>query len=121
MITQNHMGATKKIPTKMLQQMLAMPYYRQCCFHTRFAGKCGVGRLQYHHHLRYGGRRINEIFAILPLCPTIHEAEGNVKIREHLDYIMVTRMTEEDFAKYPNVDWQQKKEYLTEKFNKSPF
>jgi squalene cyclase len=53
---------------------------------------------------------------ILPLCHECHVSEGSWK--EELDWIMISRMTEDDFAEYPKINWHQKIEYLSKKFSK---
>jgi hypothetical protein len=92
---------TCPIPPKMRKEMSEDPFYSKCCIKHP---ECS-GRIQFHHHFRYAGKRQKEKFGILPVCEWIHEREKNYDIRIQLDEVMKSRMTEEDRKKYPNRKW----------------
>lgn len=66
-------------------------FYKTCCIKNH---ECS-GRIEWHHNLIYAGQRVNEIFAILPVCQYHHFLEKRKDIAEHLDYIMLCKATDE--------------------------
>lgn len=99
----------RQISPKILSEILADPWYRQCCL-------CGekYKKIDLHHQLIYARRQATRKNCILPLCIDCHANEG--AHREELDWIMISRMNETDFSEYPKVDWFQKVKYLNEKY-----
>jgi len=98
------------IPPKMRAEMDSMPYYHKCV--RRYEGNC-EGRITWEHAWIYGSRKINEIWAIIPLCEYHHLREGLNKPLNQL--IALRRATPEDLAKYPKKDWKQELRYLIAK------
>ena len=92
---------TCPIPPKMRQEMNNNPWYHQCCI---VHPECS-GRIQWHHNLIYAGKRQNEQFGILPVCEWIHERATRRDIKEQLNAIMVSRMTDADRKKYDHRKW----------------
>ena len=76
----------------------------ECCYPG-----CGSREVEYHHAVIYGGRQLNERWAILPLC---HEHHGSKEGRDWAELLAITRMTWEDREKYPKYDWLQRAKYL---------
>jgi hypothetical protein len=75
------------------------PYYSIC---SRRNHECS-GRITWEHCFIYGGRQIQEKWAIIPLCEYHHLGVGlNKRINER---IAIERATSEDLAKYPRKDW----------------
>lgn len=62
-------------PKKMLAQMELDPYYKHCAlkgFHGHFCG----GRVTREHAIIYASRRLNEYWAIVPICAKGHEVDA---------------------------------------------
>lgn len=97
------------IPAKMRAEMDADPYYHKCV--RRQEGTCS-GRITWEHAWIYAGRKINEKWAIIPLCWYHHLGEGLNKRLNQL--VSLLRATPEDLAKYPRKDWKQELKSLTE-------
>ena len=90
-----------KIPTDMREQLADDPFMQRCIMSV---GMFCSGRVQWHHAFTYAGRRINEIWALIPLCEWHHSREGT--IRHIIDHFVVRRIKDfratDDFrAKYP--------------------
>lgn len=95
----------RKIPPALREEMSNDPFYKKCCLG-------GDGKIEWHHNLIYAGRQVNEKWCILPLSEGLHRIADRKDIKEQLDTIMINRATPEDLAKYPKVNWEQKKKWL---------
>lgn len=88
------------IPQKMRDQLGADPFMKSCIV----ANGC-AGRVEFDHSFSYAGRRINELWAILPVC-TKHnhgvtrevQAAREKYLRERLTHFNVW---EDARSKYP--------------------
>jgi hypothetical protein len=101
---------TKPIPIKQRNEMSEDPFMKRCCIRDE---NCD-GRINWHHHQKYCGRRISDKFSILPVCEFHHRWEAGYK--DKLNWIMINRMTKEDFEKYPKIKWSVLKSYLKKKY-----
>lgn len=100
------------IPFNLLTRLLKSPLHEKC---ERWKeGDC-AGRLTFEHVWIYAGKQINEFWAIIRLC-WHHHLEANDK--QFNEWVSINRASEEDLAKYPNRDWQQRKKYLNQKYDK---
>lgn len=89
------MSLTKPIPKKMREELSEDPFMNKCCLEE--IGFCS-GRIQWHHHLKFAGKRINEKWCILPVCEAHHHLEAQYKYA--LDEIMVSRATYDELRPY---------------------
>lgn len=108
---------TKAIPQKMRIQMSEDPFYKNCCY-AYFTGdnNCS-GKIEWHHNLKYGGQRVNEIFAILPVCQYHHRLADTSEIRMVLDWIMLNRATDLELQTYSKAEnYFDKKQRLNKMF-----
>lgn len=95
----------RPIPEKMKREMSIDPYYEKCAICD---GRC-QGRITWEHCWTYGGRQINEKWAIISICE-FHHGLGlycnkgglNKNINQ---FISLMRATPEELKKYPKVDW----------------
>jgi len=107
----------RPIPKKLLKEILEDPYYEIC-----IRDNCDCkGRITLEHALYYARKQINEKFAILPVCEFHHKVgifqnNGDLDKRFH-EYIAIGRMTKEDVAKYPKLNWAQRFSYLSSIYN----
>jgi len=91
----------RPIPEKMKRQMAADPYYQKCVHQSQ---EC-QGRIEWDHVFTYGGKQINEVWAILPTCQWHHR--NIVRFRHASERIAVSRASTEDLEKYPRKDWSR--------------
>ena len=82
------------IPEAMRESLSQEKFMKTCCLASE---EC-QGRIQWHHNLVYASKRINEPWAILPLCEFHHRVESTFKGK--LNRIMVERASEEQLAPY---------------------
>lgn len=100
----------RPIPKELLDTMLAKKFYQKCAV-------SGRRPVQLHHNLVYGGRQVNEEFAILPLHRDIHAQANEWRMREKLDWIMLNRATEEELDRYSKVvPLRARRDFLNAKF-----
>lgn len=88
------MSLTKPIPRQMREELAEDPFMKECCLGTELC----KGRVQWHHHLKFAGKRINEKWCILPVCEFHHSKEALYK--KSLDCVMVLRATYEELKPY---------------------
>lgn len=114
MSTQKYMkktSLTSKIPPAMREQMAEDKFYTKCCI----ADIICSGRIEWHHNLIHAGKRVNEIFCILPVCSTHHRMEASFK--DKLNYIMLKRATDDELRKYSKaIDYIAMRKRLKEKY-----
>ncbi len=81
---------------------------------------CPSTLVEIHHCWIVAGCQIAEIWAYSPLCNEHHTGKTGFHClkaaKEKVEWILINRMTEADMAKYPRIDWKQKKKYLDSKF-----
>lgn len=96
------------IPKKTLKQILNDPWYKTCCYPN-----C-MRPAELEHALYYAGKKIQDKFAIIPVCANHHRLDNNGKPvdKRYHEYIAIKRMTGADRAKYSRVDWEQKLKHL---------
>lgn len=110
----------KPIPKKMREEMDAQDYYHQCARNQALNDHvCEpdpvTGRLiEWEHALIFGSKKVNEIWAIVPICWLVHR--GGEMVKEINEWLALNRATDEDFAKYPRNSWAQRKQYLNSKY-----
>lgn len=61
---------------------------------------CGAVPVQLHHNLIHGGRKVNEPWALIPLCPPCHSQADNRAVRAKLDKLMAERAPQAELEKY---------------------
>lgn len=84
------------IPKDIREQLAHDPFMEKCCI-------CGVrDGVQWHHNLIFGGKAIQEWWAILPVCFTHHLLADTREIRSQLNRIMRER-SEDKLLKYEGV------------------
>lgn len=102
------MSLTKPLTQKLRSEISANPFYRICCVKDK---DC-KGRIQIHHNLIYGNKRINELFCLLPVCEEHHHREKEKVIGEKLDLIMWCRATPEQrkfYSKMQDIEFYLKR------------
>ncbi len=108
------------IPRKMRQEMALDPYYSYCArnelFHDHECLPDPVTKrlIEWEHALYYAGSKIQDSFAIVPLCWWAHRGPGLNKEMNQL--LALLRATEEQLRLYPRTNWVQRRGYLREKY-----
>ena len=88
---------------------------KQSSFQCELKDENCSGRIELHHNLIYAYRQVDRAFCIIKLCKKHHSMADRKDIKEKLDYIMIKKMTADDFKDFPRVNWSQKFKYLKSK------
>jgi len=102
------------IPLKLRKQISEDPFMK-VCIHKMYRGEVGTGELQWEHALLYGGKQIQESWAIVP-CRKSFNVDATGKTKRFNQYIALLRATDEDLSKYPKKDWKQLKRRFEDEF-----
>lgn len=111
---------SKPIPTKMRADMDADPYYHQCaramalCDHECEADPIRGNLIEWEHAMYYKGERVNEPWAIVPICYLVHR--GGKMIKEINQWLALNRATDAELDKYPRAEWRQLRDRLNAKY-----
>lgn len=80
---------------------------------------CGAQPVEQHHSIIWGGRQIDEVFAIIPLCVYHHRGNsGRIwkEVQERCESYSIKEGLSELLIKYPKTDWEQRMLYLNKKY-----
>lgn len=110
------------IPPKIRAEIETDPFMAICIYKRSDApNRACYGKIEWEHSYLYGGKRINERWAIVPCCTSHNRGAGIVK--EYNRYIALLRAIEllpnglDDLEKrYPKKNWKQEYKYLKEKY-----
>ena len=100
------------IPSK-IRAELSKDTKMRICIHNNT--DC-LGRVEWEHAWIYGGKQIQEVWAIVPVCTYHHRGAGLDK--DFNQYCSLKKATQTDLQKYDRFDWEQKKKYLEKKYGK---
>lgn len=102
----------RPIPKKLLNEMLADPFYKTCIYQSKGAPNHDCrGRITLEHAWKYQGRQINEKWAIVPCCLAHNSGEAMDKRYNEFRALERADITEVQ-NKYPKRDWWQELHYL---------
>lgn len=79
---------------------------------------CGIndhdceGKIDFHHVWIYGGKQLDEPWAIVGACQFHHRQAENPPIKRKFQIISLKQATKEDLLKYNKKDWNQLCKYL---------
>ncbi|NCD40579.1 MAG: hypothetical protein EOL88_00655 [Bacteroidia bacterium] len=105
----------KPIPLKMRKEIAEDPFMRSCIYCDIGKGHECQGRVEWEHAFLFAGKRINEKWAIVPVCSYHHR--GNGLDKDYNRYRAIIRADIDDLCKrMPTRDWRQIKKYLTNKY-----
>ena len=62
------------IPKAIREELAEDPYMKKCALQDSYCS----GRVEWHHAFTYAGKRVNELWSIIPLC---HEHHADVSNR----------------------------------------
>ena len=95
---------------ELLNELIKNPWYSKCCI-------TGKSPVQFHHNFIFAGRKVEEVWCILPVTKSIHDIEKRRDIKEKLDWIMLNRASAEELKRYSKVEnLLAKKIRLNEKY-----
>jgi len=100
------MSLTRPISPKVRQVLDDDPFMHKCCISNN---QC-TGVIQWHHHLKYGGRRSDKPEHILPLCEYHHSYVDTRNVREIVDWVWLNRLNErqiEEISKAVNYKYRR--------------
>lgn len=105
------------IPKILLKELLDDKFYETC---VRSKENNCHGKITLEHALIFGGKQVQEKFAIIPVCAYHHgvneyQDSGDLN-KEYHWWIALSRATDEDLAKYSKSDWKQRLKYLNLKY-----
>lgn len=107
------------IPPKLRAQLSADPGMHRCLRRDEKdenGQRTCMGRVTWEHAWDYGGRQIQEAWAIIPLC--IHHHLGSGLNKKKNKWFSINKMTPEDEKKYPKVNWKRERIILNKLFKK---
>lgn len=108
------------IPLKLRKQLADDPEYRLCslCKH----GECG-GRITWEHAIIYAGKKVQERWAIIPLCEKHHAVnsyqDAGTMNKEMNIWVALNRASDEELTRFSKAtNYQAKRDYLNSKYGK---
>lgn len=110
----------RKISTRVRNEIDADPVYRYCMRALALKDHVCQGRITREHAVIYGGKQVDEKWAIVPICAYAHNVDQfqdcGILNKEINVWMALNRMTAEDEAKYPRRDWKREREVLNKKY-----
>jgi len=103
------------IPQKIRQIISEDPFYRTCIHEKREKSSSCSGRMTVEHSFLYSGKRVNELWALVPCCWN-HNVGVSGEEKDWNRYVALMRATVEDFAHYHKKDWSQELKRLSHVF-----
>lgn len=96
------------------------PFYTVCSLNGWFGHECG-GRITREHALIYKGRKIQELWAIIPLCAKYHSVDqyqDNGLLNKELNvWVALNRATDEELQRHSKLeDYIYMRDYLNDKY-----
>lgn len=110
------------IPKKLISIMTSDPYYKKCA--RLKDGGCS-GRITWEHAMTYGGKQIQERWAIIPLCEKHHgvlrwSGSDSLLNKGINRCIALNRATDEELRKYDKSSFIRDRTNLN-KFHKNKY
>lgn len=90
----------RKLTIEAKQEIQTNPFYLKCCIADFSECK---GRIEIHHNMIFGGRQVDDVWTLLPLCHRHHELEKYPEVKERLNYIMLQRASDAQISPYCKV------------------
>lgn len=101
----------RRIPSELRIEMDSDPYYWKCALEPFTDNH--VGEVEWHHSLIWGGRQINERWAIIPLCKLCHRRINKPNNNEFVEWITLSRATPNRLSELSKAyDYCRRREYL---------
>jgi len=97
------------IPFKLRKELALDPFMKECVWTGQ------TSNVSWEHCWMYGGKQINERWAIVPLRRDLN-VNMQADVKEYCRYISLTRASDEELARYPKKPWKQKLKYYKSKY-----
>lgn len=109
----------RRLTNKVKQKIGTDKYYQKCARSDE--GDC-QGRITMEHALYYAGHRLDELWAIIPICAYHHGVDqfqdcGKIDKRKH-EWIALNRATDEELKKYERANFKNKRDLLNKTYGK---
>jgi hypothetical protein len=106
------------IPEKLRAKMAMDPEYKRCSLQGH--GPC-EGRVTWEHALIYASKKIQERWAIIPLCALHHNVDqfqdAKTMIKDRNVWVALNRATEEELFRFSKVvNYTRERDRLNDKF-----
>jgi hypothetical protein len=106
----------RPIPDDLKERIIARPQHGKCFRRLVLKDHECQGRITWEHVFLYGGRQINELWAIIELCDLAHSTglyqDCGIIEKKINEWISINLMSPEDEARYPRFSWRQRRYYL---------
>ena len=106
----------RPIPLKLREQLASTGEMKLCIYNN---ADC-KGRVEWEHAWDYGGKQIQEAWAIIPCCTYHHRGAGLDKDFNHFMSLLKARELASSgvdvFYKYPKKNWPQLWQFLSKKY-----
>lgn len=113
---------SEPIPDEMREKIASDPKSQYCYRRLALRDHQCEGRITWEHAIKYNGKRVNEIWAIVPLCAKAHSVDQYQDIgimdKRINEWIALNRMKKADERKYPKFNWEQRRTFLNGLFGK---
>ena len=103
------------IPAKEKEKMSNDPFYKVCCLTGRNDEK-----IDWHHAMRFGGKNVQEAFAIVPITESIHKYHRGIttEVNDQIMHVVLNRATDDQLRKYSKaIDYFKERDRLNKKYN----
>ena len=112
----------RKISAKVKEELLADPRMKKCA--RACEGNCG-GRITWEHVIIYGGRQLDEAWAIIPLCEYHHDVNtyqdiGDLNKEKNLWIALKQAPPGRLKALSKAIDYEKRLDYLNKKYSSGP-
>lgn len=114
----------RKLGEELKKKLSSNPEYRKCIRYEWLKDHTCNGRITWEHAIIFGGKQLNEPWAIIPICAYAHSVDKwqdcGILNKEINEWIALNRASDEELeAVSKAIDYKRKREYLNGKYSKS--
>lgn len=103
----------RPIPIELRKRIASNPFMQRCIYWGIRSNGC-KGRVEWEHAFEYGGKQINEEWAIVPVCTYHHRIALD---KDYNRFRAIIRADIDDLQRrMPKKNWRQIKKYLVAKY-----
>lgn len=112
----NNIKTGPTINLKDREEMSQDPFYQTCALYGQHGHECG-GKITWEHALKYAGKKLQEIWAIIPICEKAHAVnsfqDAGTMNKEMNVWVALNRATDEQLEAISKAEsYLQKRVYL---------
>ena len=105
----------------MREEMANDPYYQSCARNVLLHDHICQGRITWEHSMYYAGKKIQEKWAIIPLCEYAHSVgpfmDGGILNKEINRWIALNRADDNELMVFPKANFIHERERLNRVIN----